>query len=255
MHKLISFSSSIHTYLLPEKFNYPYNYTPHPIAKKAVKELQNYLQTQTDFIHDFGIKNPENKQALGKMFGVLVVKNKKNEIRYLTAFSGKLANQTLHKHFVPPVFDVLDENGVYKKTEKKTNFINKQLIALENNIDFLKVKKKYTKTLKQHQDILEKETKLKRTLRRQRRINGKINNQLNINEEFYLREYEAYLNAKIASLKEIYEKTQLKIDNLKKERKEKSAWAQQEVFKQYQFLNSQNKKENLLDIFNKATFK
>jgi len=253
MQKFISFSSDIYSISLPKKFNYPHNYTPHLLAKKAVTELQNYLHNQTDFVHDFGIKNIESKNALGKMFGVLVVKNKNDEIGYLAAFSGKLANQTQHKYFVPPVFDILDEHGFYKQIEREINKINTQLNVLETNIDFLKLKKTYTKTVKKHLDLIKKETLLKKTLRKQRKVKGITDNQLNINEEFYLREYEVYLNDKIAPLKKSFEKTQTKIDFLKQLRKEKSALVQQEIFNQYQFLNSLGETKNLLSIFNNST--
>ncbi len=248
MTKFIPFSSDITNISLPEKIEYPHNYTPHPLAKIAANELQQYLSTQNDFTHDFGISNPIDS-SLGKMFGVLVVKNHNNQIGYLAAFSGKLADKTIHKNFVPPVFNILDENGFYIKTEKEINEINAQIAYLENDITYLKTKKLYTKTSEKHQNIIEKETLIKKKLRKERKITGKTNNQLNINEEFYLREYKAYLNDKILPLKTEFEKSKHKIDALKSLRKEKSSWGQQEIFKRYEFLNSLGEKENLFDLF------
>lgn len=49
--------------------------------------------------------------VIGKMFGVLVVRNKEGKLGYLSAFSGKLAGKNHHKGFVPPVFDGLEEGG------------------------------------------------------------------------------------------------------------------------------------------------
>ena len=34
---------------LPSRFDYPFQYTPHEIAKLASKELQDYLESQKDF--------------------------------------------------------------------------------------------------------------------------------------------------------------------------------------------------------------
>lgn len=249
MTKLIHFSTNISSISLPNQFDYPHNYTPHKLAKEAVKELQEYLKNQTDFKHNFGIENPITENALGKMFGVLVVKNTKEEIGYLAAFSGKVGNKTLHKHFVPPVYDVLEKNGFYLRTEEKLNKINQELSSLENNLPFLKAKKNYNALqLINERLISEEQTKIKKR-RKLRKLQAKQNNQLNINEEFYLREYEVYLNTKILSLKKEYFNYQQPIDLLKEKRKELSAWVQTEIFKHYQFLNIQNESQNLLDTF------
>lgn len=253
MHKQISFSSDINNITLPTQLDYPFNYVPHKIAQIAVNELQEYLKNQTDFTLNFGITNPKDIDALGKMFGVLVVKNNINEVGYLAAFSGKLCEKTQYPNFVPPVYDLLDEFGFYKKTENEINEINTQLDSLETDVIFLKLKKKYNKLLKNHQSlILEEQLKIKKR-RKDRKLHQLVNNQLNINEEFYLREYEVYLNGKISTTKKQFENYQLKIEELKKFRKDKSAWVQQEIFKNYKFLNSKKEKKDLLSIFKNST--
>ena len=253
MTKFISFSSDISNIELPKKFDYPYNYSPHTLAKIATKELQEYLSSQTDFIHNFGIKNPDDENALGKMFGVLVVQQQDGILGYLAAFSGKLAETTQHKHFVPPVFDVLDINGFYPKTEEQLNTLNSEITLLENSTEFKKAEKIYQRTQKIHEKLLsEEQTKIKQR-RKLRKESAQQNNQLNINEEFYLREYEVYLLDKIEPLKKAYFQLKNKIDQLKEQRANLSAWAQQEIFKQYQFLNVENKTTNLLTIFKDST--
>ncbi|CAL2082384.1 conserved protein of unknown function [Tenacibaculum dicentrarchi] len=255
MPKLIAFTSDISQITVPEKFDYPHNYTPHPLAKIASEELQEYLKTQTDFTHNFGLKNialhknKQNTTALGKMFGVLVVKNKQGKLGYLTAFSGKIAQSTQHKHFVPPVYDVLKEDGVFLKTEKINNQINQKIINLENSSAYLKTKKDYFILLKSTEKLLQEEQKILKQRRLLRKIEGKQNNQLNINEEFYLREYDVYLQDKIRPFKKKYSNFQEQIEQLKQQRKELSSSGQQEIFKQYQFLNANNKTQNLITIF------
>ncbi|WP_101907664.1 RluA family pseudouridine synthase [Tenacibaculum dicentrarchi] len=255
MPKLIAFTSDISQITVPEKFDYPHNYTPHPLAKIASEELQEYLKTQTDFTHNFGLKNialhknKQNTTALGKMFGVLVVKNKQGKLGYLTAFSGKIAQSTQHKHFVPPVYDVLKEDGVFLKTEKINNQINQKIINLENSSAYLKTKKDYFILLKSTEKLLQEEQKILKQRRLLRKIEGKQNNQLNINEEFYLREYDVYLQDKIRPFKKKYSNFQEQIEQLKQQRKELSSSGQQEIFKQYQFLNANNKTQSLITIF------
>ncbi|WNW02527.1 hypothetical protein RRF68_03620 [Tenacibaculum sp. HL-MS23] len=159
MNKFISFIAEVGKVSLPKNFDYPHNYTPHSLAKTAAKELQEYLENQTDFNHNFGLKNPNSKDALGKMFGVLVVKKNDGEIGYLAAFSGKIAETTHHKKFVPPVYDVLVENGEFLKTEEKNNQINLQLSELESNIDYLTIKKSYLKRVSRNETLLSEEKK------------------------------------------------------------------------------------------------
>lgn len=253
MTKIISFSSDISNIELPKKFDYPYNYSPHTLAQIATKELQEYLVNQTDFSHNFGIKKPEDVKALGKMFGVLVIEQQDGNLGYVAAFSGKLAESTQHKYFVPPVFDVLDANEFYIKTEEQLNELTHKIVNLENASDFIEIKKIYQKTQQLHDNLLTKEQSKIKQRRKLRKELGKQNNQLNINEEFYLREYEVYLNDKIAPLKKVYDTKQQQIEELKQKRANISAWTQQEIFKKYAFLNYRGETKNLLDIFTDST--
>lgn len=253
MTKIISFSSDISNIELPKKFDYPYNYSPHTLAQIATKELQEYLVNQTDFSHNFGIKKPEDVKALGKMFGVLVIEQQDGNLGYVAAFSGKLAESTQHKYFVPPVFDVLDANEFYIKTEEQLNELTHKIVNLENASDFIEIKKIYQKTQQLHDNLLTKEQSKIKQRRKLRKELAKQNNQLNINEEFYLREYEMYLNDKIAPLKKVYDTKQQQIEELKQKRANISAWAQQEIFKKYAFLNYRGETKNLLDIFTDST--
>ncbi|WP_417799763.1 RluA family pseudouridine synthase [Tenacibaculum sp.] len=253
MTKIITFSSDVSIIELPEKFDYPYNYTPHTLAQIATEELQEYLTNQTDFSHNFGIKNPEDTNSLGKMFGVLVVQDQNGTLGYLAAFSGKLAESTQHKHFVPPVFDVLNTNEFYLTTEERLNELTHKIKSLESSSNFIETKKAYRKTQQLHEKLLaEEQFKIKQRRKLRKKLEQQ-NNQLNINEEFYLREYEVYLNDNIVPLQKAYQTTQQQIEQLKQQRANLSAWAQQEIFKKYAFLNDRGKTKNLLDIFTDST--
>jgi tRNA pseudouridine32 synthase/23S rRNA pseudouridine746 synthase len=123
--RFIPFANSILESDIPEKFVLMQYNTPHKLCLMAANQLQDYLLRQTDWVHNFGLNNNINGNIIGKMFGVLVVKNLKNEIGFLAAFSGKLANTNSHPYFVPPVFDSLAENS----------FLNKGMIQLSALID------------------------------------------------------------------------------------------------------------------------
>ena len=118
---------------VPQKFTYPFNYEPHALSLIAVKLLQEHLLHQTDWKHNFGLVEGQEGKVIGKMFGVLVVKTSENELGYLAAFSGKLANGNHHPGFVPPVFDALTEGSFLNLGMQELNLINEEIKKLEPN--------------------------------------------------------------------------------------------------------------------------
>jgi len=76
LKQLHFFTTPISGIQVPKKFTFPFYYEPHQLAEIAVKEVQNYLENQTDFTHNFGLYSNNTTGAIGKMFGVLVVKNR-----------------------------------------------------------------------------------------------------------------------------------------------------------------------------------
>lgn len=107
-----SFKSDISGFALPDVLHLmSAGNGPHPVCALAAAELQVYLKDQSDLPHNFGFDDKMNTTVIGKMFGVLVVRNVNGEIGYLAGFSGKLAGSFHHPGFVPPVFDSLTEGS------------------------------------------------------------------------------------------------------------------------------------------------
>ena len=131
-NQFIPFKATIDAYTLPERFTFPFYYQPHPLCLLAAQELQEHLKTQQEWQHNFGISG-DKENAIGKMFGVLLVQNKHNEIGYLAAFSGKLAGQNHLPEFVPPVFDMLAKDSFFLTQQIEINLINEQIEILKNN--------------------------------------------------------------------------------------------------------------------------
>lgn len=149
------FKTHINQQIVPEKFNLMVN-KPHQLCLIAVDELQDYLNNQTDWTHNFGLSDKHDQPVIGKMFGVLVVKNQNHEIGYLSAFSGKLARTNQHLIFVPPVFDLLTENGFLNKGMEALTEMNQEIknlegqknLSLKEQINELKTtRKNYSVTL------------------------------------------------------------------------------------------------------------
>ena len=156
------FKTTLNNFTLPSRFTFPFYYEPHPLCEIAANELQKYLQTQTDFDHNFGIDPSKKGLSIGKMFGVLVVQNQQNEIGYITSVSGKLAEKNIHKKFVPPVYDMLTKDSHFLEEEKVLNNINLALEDLEDNNEYLSLQAKYlSEKKKATADIQEKKETLK----------------------------------------------------------------------------------------------
>lgn len=110
---------------------------PHPLCIQAAEQLQQYLSTELDIPHNFGL-GEEDGPVIGKMFGVLVVRNSNHEIGFLAAFSGKMGGTNDHTLFVPPVFDLLSKNSFLNIGMSQLNDMNKEIRAIEkeNNSEY-----------------------------------------------------------------------------------------------------------------------
>ena len=250
----------------PRKFTFPFYYEPHSLARIAAAELQSYLEIQTDFIHDFGLKTDGQENAIGKMFGVLVVRNQDNELGYLASFSGKLEDESCPDIFVPPVFDLRTKGSFYRKGEQKIEEINKEITVLNNNDEYL-ILKKHNKNLSKEIEISlafeRKKMKNSKKDRKIRKIEGAQNldkfsldilskklKQESFNDQFFYKELLAYYQLKIDKDKIKVRSFSERIVSLKKLRKESSALLQMTLFDKFQFLNKQKEKKALIAIFN-----
>ena len=115
----------------PERFTYPFCYEPHPLCLLAAEEVKQEIAR---------IQPTE-----GKMFGVLVVEERRREgvrregeagdrsqktgdrsqktgdsrYAFLAAYSGLLEGRNDWDYFVPPVFDAQQPDGYFKKKERE----------------------------------------------------------------------------------------------------------------------------------------
>jgi tRNA pseudouridine32 synthase/23S rRNA pseudouridine746 synthase len=252
-----TFKTNITTIPLPEKFTFPFYYEPHPLSVIAAKALQNYLETQNDFQHNFGLNDIQQGLVIGKMFGVLVVQNQKNELGFLWAFSGKLAESNQHPFFVPTVFDMLEENSYFKKEETILNQYNKKIEKLENDENHLAAVKHLEKIKQQAAvEIKDQKEQIKsnKKLRAEKRITFQIDslNQLNKesqDEGILLKKMTQYWRHHIQAATELVDIFTQQINQLKEERKQKSSTLQQQLFAEYVFLNQYQELKSLEEIF------
>lgn len=250
------FTTSITDIPLPERFTYPFCYTPHPLCILAAKEVQSYLTRQTAW---------KDELRQGKMFGVLIVQTEHGETGYLAAFSGILAGKNLHPFFVPPVYNLLQPQGFFKIEEENISSINRNIRQLENDKAYAALSAELARTIQSAENILataKAQLKEDKTAREQRRKEKELNAQeeaeLIRESQFQKAEYkrlERSWKARITTLQTQTEDWERRISALKSERKTRSAALQQKLFEQFGMLNYRGEVKNLCEIFGQTVHK
>ncbi|TSJ48236.1 RluA family pseudouridine synthase [Fluviicola chungangensis] len=262
--KFISFHSDVSQIPRPDKFTFPFYYEPHELAVIAMSQVQEYLETQTEWEHNFGLDDRQEGLVIGKMFGVLVVEDKQGELGFLAAFSGKLADSNEFDYFVPPVFDLLDSKGFFRKEEVVINEVTIQIDQLEKEEAYLNAKRKLEEASKSYLKELQKykiEIKTAKAERKLIRENSKdlIPEELealledlrkqSIREQYFLKDFTETNKKQIASLSEVVESFENQLAELREKRKNMSNTLQGEIFDSYYFLNAEKEKRSLQSIF------
>lgn len=255
---------------LPPSFTFPFYYEPHPLTVIAAEELQEYLSSQNDWIHNFGLDHNLDGLVIGKMFGVLVVQNLKGELGYLSAFSGKLAGGNHHKGFVAPVFDILQEDGFFRTGEIEINNITLQIEALEKDANYLRIKQQLNQLKNQaNQELSLLKSALNQARSRRKQIRKVAAEELSpeafeklmveqryesLKHQYEFKQRSIFWDNQLSIMQIEFDELEDKIQTLKEKRKNKSNHLQQQLFAEYFFLNKEMKKKSLGAIFSETTF-
>ena len=261
------FKQPISHLALPDKFTYPFHYTPHPLCVLAAEEVKEYIASREEW---------QEELAFGKMFGVLIVQkeNKQetakkeavNEIGYLAAFSGNLAGKNLHPYFVPPVYDLLQPEGFFKIEEEQISSINIRIRELENNRSYLDLKEKWKTETEQAKAILNQAKAELKAAKEAREIRRQSSSTLSEEEQASLIRESQYQKAEYKRLEKKWKKRleeletetrhfETEIEQLKTERKERSAALQRKLFEQFRMLNARGEVKDLYTIFEQTVQK
>lgn len=260
-----NFNESIDAIELPKKFTFPFYYDPHPLALLAAKELQHRIQYDIEWDHDFGMGGSTSVSAMGKMFGVLIVKNKQGIIGYLAAYSGQLEGKNLENIFVPPIYHRLNERDHFQIETEKLDLLTSQINKLEADPHLATAKKTLEAKKKSYQVLrLEAKKKAKQESKARKIKRTELKDQLNekefqilyqehvqksINTKFFYKSYSNYINERIAHFQSEFDQLNDHLLNLKNQRKSKSNQLQRWLFEQYNFLNSHGESENVVTLF------
>ncbi|MGJ1430406.1 pseudouridine synthase [Sphingobacterium spiritivorum] len=259
------FSQDIQGIPVPEKFTFPFCYEPHALSIIASDELQHYLQHQSEWQHNFGLGNSSGQQVIGKMFGVLVVTDSSGTPGYLCAFSGKLAGTNAHKHFVPPVFDMLQKDSFFLLEEEEINEINRQIATLEQDELLTQLKTDLQAVTRSAEESISHFRQQLKKLKEERKQIRTIQTEILSASDFQLLEadlikqslrdkHELSVLQKdwksgITEIQEQLDNYHGRISLLKEERKAKSGLLQTRLFEQYLFLNKKGISKDIRSIF------
>lgn len=257
--------SSIVGITLPERFTFPFYYRPHRLTEIAAAELQQYLETQTNLDHNFGLGTYNDGLVIGKMFGVLVVQDRQGQLGYLSAFSGKLAGSNDHPMFVPPVFDMLIENSFFLREQEIIQSINDRIEEIISSESYLRLKHDAEKLtagslseISAFKQRLKANKAVRKQLRETKRSSLTEREYLTLEEDLIRQSLhdKHQLNVFISNWMQPLNDIQTKlaqyesdVEALKNERKERSAALQKQLFDQYLFLNQYGETKNIQQIF------
>lgn len=240
---------------LPQKFTFPFHYTPHPLCVIASKEVQTYLSAQ---------KHWNEELQKGKMFGVLIVRTPNGELGYLAAFSGNLAGKNQHPYFVPPIYDLLQPNGFFKVEEENITSINMEIKNKQESSSYRNLKQHLEDTKRSSQEAITvakeylRKTKEERDIRRQHNPSEMEQAEMIRESQFQkaeLKRMEREWKNRIINLQNELNSIESQITELKKERKVRSAILQKKLFQQFRLLNAQGDIKDLCTIFDEAIHK
>lgn len=237
--------------LRPEKFDYPFYYSPKELALKASHELMDDLENKP-LDHDF--------EKIGKMFGVLICE-KDQVVGYLKAFSGVLQNSLKPKDFVPHLYDELLNREQIENEKDEINQLTQKITVLEKEDHSLIIKNLDDKIA-----LIEKELiAFKSLLKEKKKKRKKIREQNKESQDFITLEKELikeslsdkhelklYSQEKLKKIELIQaQKDELtqELTSLKKERAQRSHQLHKVIYESYELLNIHGEKKELIHLF------
>ena len=243
MNCLHRFPSDL-TFEFGDSFTDPFRYRPHPSVAAAAEEVMKMV--------------PESDFRQGKMLGVLVVEAQDGTKGYLAAFSGSVNDKNIIDGFVPPIYDLLDPEGGFKKGEAEINRLNSQIRQLEDSQELKDMKA----ALKAAQVCAEKEladtkariaiSKKEREAARAAGVSEEEQQKLIRQSQFEkaeLRRLKLSWDERIFRIKEDLSSATETIRALKSSRAEKSEKLQKWIFDMFVVTNALGEKSSLTDIF------
>ena len=235
---------------LPQRFTCPFLYEPHPLALIAVGYVQRYVASRADWA---------DEMAAGKMLGVLVAQDPEGRLGYLAAFSGNLAGSVRHDYFVPPVYDLLDPQGEFKRGEAQITALNHEVERLEHSPELIALQQRETEEKQKMADEIGDFKALMARHKRERDERRQASD-LTADEREALLNQSRYEKAELKRIRRRHETEIMKISDeiddfrrrigdLKASRKVMSETLQERIFRLFVVSNALGERRDLVEVF------
>lgn len=243
---------------LPERFTDPFRYRPHPLVERAAEALLEKLEMWASMPEGTQERTLEASLAEGKMLGVLVVSEPSGGIGYLCGFSGNVAGAGTIEGFVPPIFDLTDPDGHFRKEEAVLNGLSTRIRNAEDSEELASAKEKLK--FAEHQrdeEIMEFKAMMSRRKAERAEVRATTEDadilasltRESQHEKAELRRLKAAWEERISSLKAIVSGHSEKIDLLRKERAAKSDILQKWIFESFVVTGHAGSRASIMEIF------
>jgi tRNA pseudouridine32 synthase/23S rRNA pseudouridine746 synthase len=233
----------------PCEFTDPFRYVPHQAVQKAASLVMNMIEGNTALATEF---------SQGKMLGVLVVRSQDSSIGYIAAFSGNIGGRSTIEGFVPPIYDLTDPDGKFRKKEAEISSINTQVSLLTNSDEMNLLKSELIEAEQNRdQEIEAMRIKLSASKRDRERIRINCQDEIILAdlirksqfEKAEFRRLKQSWEEKISALKSRILKLNNEIESLKKKRSQMSEYLQDWIFRQYIVHNTEGESSSIAEIF------
>lgn len=237
---------------LPSRFTWPFHYVPHPLCRLAATEVQQYLQSRSEW---------KEELDAGKMFGVLVATDSEGRLGFFAAFSGILAGRNQHSYFVPPVYDLLQPDGYFKQEEACISRLNKQIEEYASCPDYVAAQDEVQRINREKDAALSRaKEEMARAKMRRDRIREEKGESLTEEERNQLLRESQHQKAAYKRLERAWTAQweasrqhlmdfQKQMDAWRTERKKRSAALQRWLFSHFVMQNAKGESKDLCTIF------
>ena len=235
----------------PLYFTDPFRYMPHPAVKEAARLVME--QIDSDSAHRAGFSE-------GKMLGVLVCRTEQESPRpcFIAAFSGNVEGKSTIEGFVPPIYDLTDPDGEFKRREAEISDLNHRIEQLLDSDRLLCLEREVAdaesgckRELTAAKEVMAA-SKLKREKIRSECSDPDILESLIKESQHEKAEYKRLkdaLNEVIANVHRRLEEFHKQVEELKRQRASMSENLQEWIFKQYVVYNASGESSSILDVF------
>lgn len=240
------FQEDIGGIALPVLFTWPFHYVPHPLCRMAAAEVQRYIASRSDWREEL---------QQGKMFGVLVARDREGEIGFLAAFSGNLGGTNRHAYFVPPVYDMLRPDGPFRRGEIEISALNRRIAEAEHSDGIMRAKAEMEEARRQEREQIATAKAAIREAKARRdalRAAGADPGPLILEsqrERADLQRLKRRMHETVEQAEARYNVLQAEIDAIRHKRHSRSAALQMELFARFRVLNARGEERNLCELF------